>query len=114
VEELTARDIASAARRGDLVSQQIISRAGSYLGIAIAGLVNLVNPRMVVVGGGVSQAGDLLLQPIRDTIARRSLPGASKFVKINTAVLRRRSSSVGSIVQALSSALHQFADKEKD
>lgn len=112
VEELTARDVAAAARRGDLVSQQIITRAGSYLGIAIAGLVNLFNPRMVVVGGGVSQAGDLLLQPIRDTIQRRSLPGAARTVKINTAILRRRSSSVGAVVQALSNALHQFAEKK--
>lgn len=112
VEELTARDVAAAARRGDLVSQQIITRAGSYLGIAIAGLVNLFNPRMVVVGGGVSQAGDLLLQPIRDTIQRRSLPGAARTVKINTAILRRRSSSMGAVVQALSNALHQFAEKK--
>jgi glucokinase-like ROK family protein len=112
-EELTARDVANAARRGDLVSQQIIARAGSYLGIAIAGLVNLFNPRMVVVGGGVAQSGDLLLQPIRDTIQRRSLPAAAKNVKINTAVLRRRSSAMGAVVQALSIALHQVAEAKE-
>lgn len=111
-EELTARDVASAARRGDLPSQQIILRAGSYLGIAIAGMVNIFNPRVVVVGGGVSQIGDLLLQPIRDTVSRRSLAGAAQAVKINTAVLRRRSSIIGAVVQALSTALHQIADKK--
>lgn len=113
VEELTARDVSAAARRGDLVAQQIISRAGSYLGIAIAGLVNIFNPRMVVLGGGVSQAGDLLLQPIRDAIQRRSLPGAARTVKITSAVLRRRSSSMGAIVQALSVALHQIAERKE-
>jgi glucokinase-like ROK family protein len=111
-EELTARDVASAARRGDLPSQQIILRAGSYLGIAIAGLVNIFNPSVVVVGGGVSQIGDLLLQPIRDTVSRRSLAGAAQAVKINTAVLRRRSSIIGAVVQALSIALHKIADKK--
>lgn len=111
-EELTARDVASAARRGDLPSQQIILRAGSYLGIAIAGMVNIFNPSVVVVGGGVSQIGDLLLQPIRDTVSRRSLAGAAQAVKINTAVLRRRSSIIGAVVQALSTALHQIADKK--
>lgn len=111
-EELTARDVAAAARRGDLPSQEIIARAGSYLGIAIAGMVNLFNPRVVVVGGGVSQIGDLLLQPIRDTVHRRSLAGAAQVVKINTAVLRRRSSIMGAVVQALSTALHQIADKK--
>ncbi|MDX9992457.1 MAG: ROK family protein [Anaerolineales bacterium] len=112
-EELTARDVAAAARRGDLPSQQIIARAGSHLGIAIAGMVNLFNPRVVVIGGGVSQIGDLLLQPIRDTVRRRSLAGAAQVVKINTAILRRRSSIMGAIVQALSTALHQVADKKE-
>ncbi len=113
IEEITARDVASAARRGDLVAQQIISRAGSYLGIAIAGLVNLLNPRMVIVGGGVAQVGDLLLQPIRDTVARRSLLASARTVKINTAVLRRHSSSMGAVVQALSIALHQVAEQRR-
>ncbi|PWH13750.1 MAG: hypothetical protein DDG60_09815 [Anaerolineae bacterium] len=113
LEEITARDVASAARRGDLVAQQIISRAGSYLGIAIAGLVNLFNPRMIVVGGGVAQIGDLLLQPIRDTVARRSLQASARTVKINTAVLRRHSSAVGAVVQALSIALHQATEQRR-
>jgi glucokinase-like ROK family protein len=113
VENITARDVASAARRGDLVAQQIITRAGSYLGIAIAGLVNLVNPRMVVVGGGVAQIGDLLLQPIRDTVLRRSLQASARTVKINAAILHRRSSNMGAIVQALSIALHQIADRKE-
>ena len=113
VEELSARDVAAAARRGDLVSQQIIARAGTYLGIAIAGLINIFNPRMVIVGGGVSQIGDLLLQPIRDIVHRRSLPAAAQTVKINTAVLRRRSSSMGAVVRALSIALHQVAEQKE-
>lgn len=113
IEAITARDVASAARRGDLVSQQIIARAGSYLGIAIAGLVNLFNPRVVVLGGGVAQIGDLLLQPIRDTVARRSLQASARTVKINTAVLRRRSSGMGAIVQALSIALHQVTERKE-
>ena len=110
VEALTARDVAAAARRGDLVSQRIIESAGRYLGIAIAGLVNLINPRVIVVGGGVAQIGDLLLQPIRDTVARRSLQASARTVRINSAVLRRRSTSMGAIVQALSIALHQVAE----
>jgi glucokinase-like ROK family protein len=113
VESLTARDVASAARRGDLVSQKIIANAGRYLGIAIAGLVNLFNPRTIVVGGGVAQIGDLLLQPIRDTVSQRSLRASARTVKINTAVLRRRSSGMGAIVQALSIALHQVAERKE-
>jgi glucokinase-like ROK family protein len=113
IESLTARDVASAARRGDLVSQKIIANAGRYLGIAIAGLVNLFNPRTVVVGGGVAQIGDLLLQPIRDTVTQRSLQASARTVRINTALLRRRSSGMGAIVQALSIALHQAAERKE-
>jgi predicted NBD/HSP70 family sugar kinase len=112
-EAITARDVASAARRGDLASQQIIGRAGRYLGIAIAGLVNLFNPQTVVLGGGVAQIGDLLLQPIRDTVTQRSLQASARTVKINTAVLRRHSSGMGAIVQALSIALHQVAERKE-
>ncbi len=113
MDEITARDVASAARRGDLVSQKIIASAGNYLGIAIAGLVNLFNPRTVVVGGGVALIGDLLLQPIRDTVIRRSLLASARTVRINTAVLRRNSSGMGAIVQALSIALHQVAEQKE-
>ena len=113
MESLTARDVAFAARRGDLVSQKIIATAGRYLGIAIAGLVNLFNPRTVVIGGGVAQIGDLLLQPIRDTVTQRSLQASARTVRINTAVLRRHSSGMGAIVQALSIALHQVAEHKE-
>ena len=113
VEKLTAREVTAAARRGDFVAQQIVSKAGSRLGVAIAGLVNLFNPGMVVVGGGVAEIGDLFLQPIRDTVQRRSLPAAARIVKITTAVLGRRSSSMGAVVEALSIALHQVAERKE-
>lgn len=113
IELLTAREVSSAARRGDLVAQNIIANSGRYIGIAIAGLVNLFNPQIVVVGGGMSQAGDLLLQPIRDAVAQRSLKASARTVKINTAVLRRRSSGMGAISQALSIALHKVTDERR-
>jgi glucokinase-like ROK family protein len=110
LEHLTAQDVATAARRGDLVAQQILAQAGAYLGIAVAGLVNLINPDMVVVGGGVAQIGDLLLEQIRLAVKKRSLPAAAQKVQITTALLGRRSIGIGAIVQALSIALHSIAD----
>jgi predicted NBD/HSP70 family sugar kinase len=68
---------------------------------------------MVLVGGGVAQIGDLFLQPIRDAVQRRSLPAAARTVKITTAVLGRRSSSMGAVVEALSIALHQVAERKE-
>jgi predicted NBD/HSP70 family sugar kinase len=107
---MTARDVASAARLGDLVAQQVLTEAGAYLGIAIASLVNLFNPGMVVVGGGVSQVGDLLLEPIRKAVRERSLRSAAQAVRITAAVLGRRSSSIGAVVQAINVALNQMIE----
>ena len=109
VEAITPQDVITAARRGDLLSQQIVAEAGAHLGTAIASLVNLFNPSMVVIGGGVAQIGDLLLEPIRKTVQQRSLRVASRAVRITAALLGRRSSGMGAVVQALSLVLHQTA-----
>jgi glucokinase-like ROK family protein len=113
IESITARDVASAARLGDLVSQQILTRAGTYVGIAIAGVVNMFNPGMVIIGGGVAQSGDILLEPIRLAVQRRSLPAATRVVRITTAMLGRRSSSMGAVIEAISFASHQVADRKE-
>lgn len=112
-ESITARDVATAARRGDLVAQQILTRAGTHIGIAIAGMVNLFNPALVIIGGGVAQTGDILLEPMRQAVQRRSLPAAARVVRITTAMLGRRSSSIGAVIQALTIALHQIADRKE-
>jgi glucokinase-like ROK family protein len=109
-ENILAVDVAKAAQRGDLVAQQIITDAGRYLGIAIASLVNIFNPGLVVIGGGVSQLGDLLLEPIRKTVMERSLHSAAKAVRITSAVLGRRASSMGAVVQAINLSLDRLVD----
>jgi predicted NBD/HSP70 family sugar kinase len=113
VESITVREVAAAARRGDLIAQQILASAGSHIGIAIAGLVNIFNPGMVIIGGGVAQTGDILLEPMRQAVQRRSLPAATRVVRITTAMLGRRSSSMGAVIQALTIALHQAADRKE-
>ncbi len=113
LETIRAGDVIAAARSGDLLAQHIMAEAGEHLGTAIASLVNLFNPGMIVVGGGLAQIGDLLLEPIRQTVRDRSLNAASRVVRITTALLGRRSSAMGAIVQALSVALHQIAEKKE-
>jgi len=108
-ESLTAMDISNAAARGDLVAQEILAEAGNQLGIALTSLVNLFNPNIVVVGGGVAQTGDLFLEPIRKVVLKRSLPAAAHVVRITTSLLGKRSTGMGAVVQALSIALHKIA-----
>lgn len=109
-DKILAVNVAAAAQRGDLVAQQIITEAGTHLGIAIASLVNLINPSMVVIGGGVSQLGDLLLDPIRKTVMERSLNSAAKVVRITSSVLGRRAASMGAVVQAINLSLDNLID----
>jgi len=113
IEKLSAKDVIDSARNGDLLAQQIMTEAGTHLGTAIAGLVNLFNPGMIVVGGGVSQIGDLLLDPIRRIVGERSLKASSRSVRITSALLGRRSVAMGGVVQALTVALHQIQPRKE-
>jgi glucokinase-like ROK family protein len=111
-ENLTAQEVAKAARRGDLPSQGIIMRAGTFIGIAIAGLVNLFNPGSVIIGGGVALSGDLLTTSIRQAVRERSLRAPEQGVHITTAMLGRRSSLMGATVQAVNIAIHDVIEKK--
>lgn len=62
---LTPKDIADAAMEGDAVAIEVFEEIGYYVGLGIASMVNLLNPELVVIGGGVAQAGDLIFDPIR-------------------------------------------------
>jgi len=112
VESITAREVAEAARRGDLYAQEILSRAGTYIGIAIAGLINLFNPSVVIIGGGVAQVGDMLTTPIRQAVRERAMRASEQGVHITSAMLGRRSVLIGAIVQAVNVAIHAAAENK--
>ncbi len=112
LEAITAQTVAEAARRGDLPSQEIIMRSGTFIGIAIAGLVNLFNPSAVIIGGGVAQAGDLLTTPIRQAVRERSLRASEQSVHITAAMLGKRSTMIGATVQAINIAIHDATERK--
>jgi glucokinase-like ROK family protein len=106
VKNITVRDVADVARRGDLAAQEILNRSGTFIGIAVAGLINLINPSVVIIGGGVAEVGDLLTAPIRKVVRERSLRASEHAVKITTAMLGRRSTLIGAMVAATNTAIH--------
>jgi glucokinase len=71
---LTGPTVTAAAAGGDLAAVELFTEIGSWLGTGLAGLVAAFDPELIVVGGGLSDAGDLLLDPARETLAR-SLTG---------------------------------------
>jgi len=112
IEKITALEVAEAARRGDLHAQEILRRAGIYIGIAIAGLINLFNPSVVIVGGGVSQVGDIISAPIRQAVRERAMHASEQSVRITTGMLGRRSVLIGATVQAVNVAIHAAAEQK--
>ena len=112
VEKITAYDVAEASRHGDLHAQEILQRAGTSIGIAIAGLINLFNPSVVIIGGGVSQVGDMITTPIRQAVRDRAMRASEQSVRITTGMLGRRSLLIGATVQAINVAIHGASEKK--
>ncbi|HXI18043.1 MAG TPA: ROK family protein [Chloroflexota bacterium] len=69
------QEVMAAARRGDLPSLAIIQEAAAYLGLALAGVTNTLDPSAIVIGGGVSEVGEILLAPLRVTLRAHLIPG---------------------------------------
>jgi len=95
IEEITAKIVAEAAKKGDKLSLEIWEETGEYLGIAIANLINIYNPEIIIIGGSVAQAGGLLFEPIKRTVKKRALPGPAKIVKIVPTKLEENVSIIG-------------------
>jgi glucokinase len=79
---LTSEKIFRAATEGDQLALEVFRRAGTYLGIAMANLVNIFNPEMIVVGGGVSAAWDLFAQHARAEVMKRAFPVPARRCQI--------------------------------
>ena len=90
----TPRDLVIAARRGDARARAVITDVAEHLGRAIADLVSLLDPEVVILGGGIAQAGDLLLGPVRATVRRRAQPLA-RSVRVVRSALGTRASFIG-------------------
>jgi predicted NBD/HSP70 family sugar kinase len=69
--------------------------------VAVAGLCNLINPERVIVGGLLSRTGELLLQPLRDSIRRHAVQAAAETVDVRPAVFVERAELLGSLALAL-------------
>jgi len=92
---ITPQIVYEAAKQDDSVAKRIFYITGYWLGIALTNVVNLLNPEKIIVGGGVAQAGDLLLDPIRETIRKRALKVAADAVTVVPAELGESAGVVG-------------------
>jgi len=102
-DRISARLVYQAAIQGDEVAVDLFHKAGSYLGIGIINLMYLFNPGMIVIGGGVSKAGDLLFGPMQATIRQRIHPIYWSHCSIVRAALGDDVCLLGAAILALES-----------
>ncbi len=95
--DLTYPRVVELAEDGDAACRRVIADAGHHIGIATANLCNIFNPSMVVVGGTLSAAGDLLLEPMREAVRRYAIASAAADLEVVRGVLGERAEVLGAL-----------------
>ena len=99
--DITTENIGTAAQDGDHLASDVITKSAIYLGIGMVNLVNIFNPEMIIVGGGVVKLGDLLLEPARRVVQERAFPISAQAVRIVAAKLGDEAGAYGAAIYAL-------------
>ena len=102
--ELTVAEMLRLARDGDLGCRRVIADAGRVVGSAVAVVLNLLNPQLLVVGGDLAEAGDLLLDGVRSSVRLAALPAAADAAGVVAGVLGERAQVLGALALAIGEA----------
>ncbi len=90
-----------AVRAGDSRARAVVSETGRFLGMALADVVNIINPDLILIDGDIMDAGDLLMQSIRETVAAQALPAPAAAVHIERSVLGPLACPIGAAALVL-------------
>ena len=101
IENVSAQAIQRAAEKGDKLAKELVAQTGYYVGVGLASLVNMFNPELIVIGGGLSNIGDMLLEPAFKTAEKRAYKEAFQAVRFSSAELGRNSGVIGAATFAL-------------
>lgn len=96
--DISLETLSALARKGNKRALKIWSDAGARLGIALTGVINLLNPDAIVVGGGISNAGNVLFKNVRATVLKRAMSVQAKEVKILRAKLGTDAGLIGAAI----------------
>lgn len=99
-ENVTGEVVTEAAQKGDPVAIELMTEIGSILGRAIASLANVLNPQVFVIGGGMIDAGDLILEPARRVVAECAMQGVLPGLRIVPAALGNNAGYLGAATLA--------------
>lgn len=98
---LTVPDVVRRAHEGDNACARVLADVGRQAGVAVANLCNLVNPELILIGGELAVAGELLLAPMRESVRRCGIPSATSDLRIETAALGARAPVLGAVALVL-------------
>jgi len=99
-EQVTAQAVAQAAEAGDALALRVMNETADYLGRGIAAGINILNPSIVVIGGGVSKAGDVLFGPVRAAVDKYAVEGCARAASIVPAALGDDAAVLGAVALA--------------
>ncbi len=105
LQNLTIHEVENAALSGDPVALQVVNEAAEHLGTALASLLNLMNPEVVVLGGDFARLGELVLAPLRQRVRNLTLVSSVAAARILASRLGPRSVAVGAATLVLKAAL---------
>jgi predicted NBD/HSP70 family sugar kinase len=97
---LSLRDVIIRAKDGDAGCRRVLEDAGRHLGVAVAGLVNLMNPEVIVLGGQLAKVGTIITTPMRASLERCAIPSAAASVVVRSGQLDTDADVVGALVAA--------------
>ncbi|WP_152617855.1 ROK family transcriptional regulator [Phaeacidiphilus oryzae] len=100
--DLTIPKVVQLAQQGDLGCRRVIADVGRQVGTGVANLCNLLNPRRVILGGDLAEAGDLVLDPIRESVARYAIPSAARQLSVVPGTLGGRAEVLGALALVMS------------
>ncbi|MCQ2183958.1 MAG: ROK family protein [Bacteroidales bacterium] len=99
-QEISLDDILDAIKEEDVLTLEVVEQVGDELGKAIAGLINIFNPELVILGGRLAEAKEYILLPVRTAINKHSLHIVSRDTKVELSVLGGKSGPIGACMLA--------------
>ncbi len=102
---LNITEVEDAALASDPLALQVVREAADHLGIAVAGMLNLLNPSVVSIGGSLARLGDLLVEPLREAVRSRTLVSSVAAARIVASELGERDVATGAATLVLQAAL---------
>lgn len=99
-ETLTGKMVSEEALKGDVFARWVVEETGTWIGIGVANLINLLNPEMIVLGGGMISAGDMLIDTVRATAKRNAFDVPAERAKIVVAELGNDAGVIGAAAAA--------------